>query len=92
MAKTALLRERRGVAFDGVSPMWVKRHSPRKLEFVGDMWLLPVGKQPFCLTVVDKRITNQGIWISLTVGEDTAEAELSRALGVCDAQTKPGKA
>jgi hypothetical protein len=85
-----------GGAFDGVSEMRVRRRSPSKLEFVGEMWILgrrgrgghDIGDttQPFRATAVDKRVTKQGIWIQLWVGEDHAEAELSRALGVCEAE------
>jgi hypothetical protein len=84
---TTLLAEPCGVSFDGVSPMWVKRRSPRKLEFVGDMWILGGrgdATRPFRATAVDKRMTKQGICITLAVGEDKAEAELSTALGGCD--------
>ncbi|SRR5260370_1436841 len=89
MANTLL--SHRGGVFDGVSPLWSKRRSPRKVEFIGDMWILN-GRgradttEPFRATAVDKRITKQGIWIALSVGEDKAEAELSTALGACDVQ------
>jgi hypothetical protein len=88
MANTLL--PHRGGAFDGVSPMWVKRRSPRKLEFIGDMHVLgghhvkPL--EPLRATAVDKRITKQGIWIQLWISDDHAEAELSKALGVCEAE------
>jgi hypothetical protein len=79
----------RGGAFDGVSPLWTKRRSPRKLEFIGDMHVLGHHAKPvesFRGTAVDKRITKQGIWIQLWIGEEHAEAELSKALGVCEAE------
>lgn len=83
---TTMLAPRSGLSFDGVSPLRSKRRSPRKIEFLGDMWLLPSGTKPFGAAALDKRITKQGIWITLSVGEDKAEAELSTALGVCDDQ------
>jgi hypothetical protein len=79
----------RGGAFDGVSPLWTKRRSPRKLEFIGDMHVLGHHAKPvesFRAKAVDKRITKQRIWLQLWVGEDHAEAELSKALGICEAE------
>jgi hypothetical protein len=87
MANTLL--SHRGGVFDGVSPLWVKRLSPRKIEFFGDMHVIGSQAKPvelFRATVVDKRITKQGIWIKLRISDDQAEAELSRALGVCEAE------
>ncbi|SRR6266404_6208690 len=87
MANTLL--SHRGGVFDGVSPLWSKRRSPRKIEFIGDMHVLGDQAKPvesFRATVIDKRITKQGIWIKLWVGDDQAEAELSKALGVCEAE------
>ena len=84
-----LLSERCGISFDGVSPLRAKRRSPRKLDFTGDMWILGgrgESKRSFRATAVDKRITKQGIWITLSVGYDKAEAELSTALGVCETE------
>ena len=67
-------------AFDGVSPLRTKRRSPRKVEFIGDMWILGGpgrgdATESFRATAADKRITKQGIWIQLSVGNDKAEAE-----------------
>jgi hypothetical protein len=68
--------------FDGVVELRAQVKSPRKVEFRGEMW---VGndrnqwKEPFRATATDKRITKQGIWITLVVGSDRAEAELSSA-------------
>ena len=60
-----ILSEGRG-PFDGVSPLWSKRRSDRKIEFIGEMWMLGGvsrgdTKEPFRATAVDKRITKQGI-------------------------------
>jgi hypothetical protein len=74
---------RSGCYFDGVVGMTLIMGPPRKIELRGEMW---VGRdqsqwtEPFSTTVVDKRSTKQGIWITISIGEDRAEGELTAAL------------
>ena len=78
------LSARRGCYFDGVVGMISTVRSTRKVEFVGEMWVGRDGNQwtePFYATVVDKRSTKQGIWITISVGDDKMEADLSFAFG-----------
>jgi hypothetical protein len=68
--------------FDGVVGLRAQVKSPRKVEFQGEMWVgsdREQWKEPFRATAVDKRMTKQGICITLAVGSDRAEAELSSA-------------
>ena len=71
--------------YDGVVPLEARVRKLRQVEFTGEMW---VGnsdkpsrqwKEKFRATVTGKRLTKQGIWLVLEIGDDRAEAELSRA-------------
>lgn len=77
------VESRRNQYFDGPGDLTVLRMSRCKVRFTGEMW---VGKdsqqwtEPFWCTVVDKRITKQGFWIQVQVGEDRGEGESVQAL------------
>ena len=70
------------VYFDGVINLSAKIRKFRQVEFDGKMWIGKDNKQwlePFSAIVTDKRITKQGVWLKIIVGEDQAEDELSNA-------------
>ena len=63
----AIVRKSRQIVFEG--KMWTAKD-------VGNQWL-----EPFRATVTDKRITKQGIWVKIQVGEYFGEGELFETLG-----------
>ena len=76
---------RKSCYFDGVVDLTSTIKTSRKVEFNGEMW---VGQdraqwtEPFRATATDKRLTKQGIWITVWIGADRAEGELSTAFGL----------
>lgn len=80
----AELPERKGVYFDGVVPLSSAVRKSRQVVFTGKMWIGEDDRQwqeDFRATVTDKRITKQGVWITLCIGSDKAEGKLSAAFG-----------
>lgn len=79
--------ERKDVYFDGAVNIISTLRKPRQAEFRGEMW---VGgnqiqwKELFRAIVTDKRITKQGIWITIWVGSDKAEGDLFAAFGIAE--------
>ena len=79
--------ERECHCYDGVAPLEGHVRKARQIEFTGEMWVMSQekgkfsGKQDFRATVTDKRITKQGIWIVLKIGEDRVEGNLDDAFG-----------
>ncbi len=69
--------------YDGVVDLTAKVRKLRQIEFTGEMWVGDIGdgrkqwKENFRARVTDKRSTKQGIWITLWLGADEAEGELS---------------
>ena len=65
------------VWFDGAVDLTVKPRKKRQMIFSGKMWTAKdSGKQwleDFEAIVTDKRITKQGLWIKIRVGEFVAE-------------------
>lgn len=70
------------VYFDGATGLSAKIRKARQIEFIGKMWVGNHNKQwlePFSAMVTDKRITKQGIWFNIRVGEAENEGNLSAA-------------
>ena len=70
------------VYFDGATGLSAKIRKARQIEFAGKMWVGGNKTQwlePFSAMVTDKRITKQGIWFKIRVGDDEAEGNLSEA-------------
>ena len=71
--------------YDGVTGLRARIRKPRQVEFSGGMYVMSEdkgkypGKEDFRATVTDKRITKQGIWIVLQIGEDRVEGNLADA-------------
>lgn len=73
--------------FDGVTGLYTKITNLKQIEFIGQMWIGRNEKQwlePFSALVTDKRLTKQGIWVKIRVGEDEAEGSLSEAFYLPD--------
>ena len=72
--------------YDGVANLTARVRKTRQVEFNGEIWVADDGggmwKEDFRARVTDKRLTNQGIWITLWVGSSRAEAEVSDAFGL----------
>jgi hypothetical protein len=72
--------------FEGLSYLTSKIRKSRQIVFEGNIvaeedygeWNDRI--EPFNAIVTDKRITKQGIWIKIWVGEYVGEGELSEAL------------
>lgn len=69
--------------YDGVNNLEASRRKPRQIVFSGEMWVGDSGgrsqwTEPFEACVTDKRITQQGIWISMQIGDYHAEADLTQ--------------
>jgi hypothetical protein len=70
---------RKGQYFDGVVGLVATVKTPRKAEFVGEMWVGANRDQwteAFRATVTDKRTAKQGILIAIQVGADRADCEI----------------
>ena len=68
--------------FDGVTGLHTKIRKSRQVEFLGKMWVGGNKTQrleSFSALVTDKRVTKQGVWVKIQVGEDEAEGNLSGA-------------
>ena len=72
--------------FDGAVNLSARLRKPRQIRFDGKMWLLRdknhVGDwfESFEATGTDKRITKQGLWINIRVGEYIGEGDLLEIL------------
>lgn len=78
------------LTFDGATGLTAKIRKSRQVVFQGKMWILDIEKgnkwkdslEPFEAIFTDKRITKQGVWIKIRVGEYVGEGELSEKLEV----------
>ncbi len=78
------------LTFDGVTGLTSKIRKSHQIVFEGKMWIMNIEKgnkwkdwlEPFGAIVTDKRITKQGVWIKIWVGEYLGEGELSEIFGV----------
>lgn len=73
--------------FDGEANLSSTRRKPRQIEFTGEMWILGDKgdyKEPLRVRVTDKRITKQGILITIWIGSDKAEGDLETAFGLVE--------
>jgi hypothetical protein len=85
---------RTGHYFDGAVGVVLTVKTSRKVEFQGEMWVGGDGTQwtePFKTTVTDRSSTEQGIWVTITVGSDRGEGQLFSAFGVAQ-EAEPGTA
>ena len=80
--------ERECHCYDGVAPLEAHVRKARQIEFTGEMGIMDnnnlphrMWKEDFRATVTDKRLTKQGIWIVLQIGENRAEGNLAKAFG-----------
>ncbi len=71
--------------YDGLASLEAHIRKARQVEFVGEIWVGDDNhkqwKETLRATVTDKRITKQGIWIVLQIGDNRAEGELAKAFG-----------
>ncbi len=71
--------------YDGVEGLTASVRKSRQIEFTGQMWVddkKTQRKEDFRATVTDKRVTKQGIWITVWIGTDRAEGEMLAAFGI----------
>lgn len=76
------------------SPNGGRAKSARKVEFDGAMWGGDQNRQwtdPFRASMVDKTCTKQGIWVTIRVGDEQGEGELTETFrpwktGACETQ------
>lgn len=76
--------DRKRCWYDGVDNLTASVRKACQVEFNGAMWVgddRTQWKEDFRARVTDKRVTNQGIWITLWIGSDKAEGDLSTAFG-----------
>ncbi len=82
------LPSRQGQYFDGVVHLVAAVRKARQVAFRGDMWVGDNRRnqwtEPFQATVTDKRITEQGLWITISVGGDRAEGEIVTVFGLAE--------
>jgi hypothetical protein len=80
IAGVLLSVQRPGHWYDGVVNPQLRRRKRRQIEFFGDMWVGDDSRsqwtEPFRAVVTDKRVTKEGVWISIRIGEYAAEADL----------------
>lgn len=73
------------IYYDGLASLETHVRKARQVEFTGEIWVGDDNrrqwKEALRATVTDKRITKQGIWIVLQIGENRAEGELADAFG-----------
>ena len=75
------------VWYDGLASLEAHIRKPRQVEFVGEIWVSDDNgkgkqwKEALRATVTDKRVTKQGIWIVLQIGENRSEGNLAKAFG-----------
>jgi hypothetical protein len=66
--------------YDGAVGLSLKTGKQRQIIFDGKMWTAKDAQkqwlEPFGAIITDKRITKQGIWIKIWVGEYYGEGEL----------------
>ena len=77
--------ERKFHYFDGVVNLNAMPRKSHQIEFTGEMWVgddRTQWKENFRARVTDKKVTKQGIWITVCVGLNKAEGELSTAFGL----------
>ena len=70
--------------YDGLASLEAHVRKARQIEFVGEIWVGDDHKQwkeNLRATVTDKRLTKQGIWIVLQIGDNRAEGDLAKAFG-----------
>ena len=68
--------------FDGATGLYTKIRKSKQVEFVGKMWIIGNKTdrlETLIARVTDKRMTKQGIWIKIQVGDEVAESDLSEA-------------
>ena len=75
---------RKGYWYDGVTEMRVSKRKQRQLEIKGQMWVAQDSnrqwQEPLFARVTDKRITKQGVWLKVKIGEYEADGELRDVL------------
>lgn len=79
--------ERKLCWYDGVDGLNARVRKLCQVEFNGEMWVgddRTQWKEEFRARVTDKQVTKQGIWITLWIGSDRAEGELSTAFGITE--------
>ena len=79
------IRQNSFLYFDGVVDLNVTKRKPRQIEFTGQMWIgegRSQWKEDFRATVIDKRVTNQGICVALKIGDFEAVGELTTAFAI----------
>jgi hypothetical protein len=66
--------------YDGVIEMQVSKRKQRQLEIKGRMWVADYSNkqwlEPFCARITDKRLTKQGVWLKVKIGEYEAQGNL----------------
>jgi hypothetical protein len=82
---------RPGFWYDGVSGMETSRRKPRQFRITGEMWVAEGGKtdqwlESFEALCTDKRLTKEGIWIQMRIGEYEAECDLFDLIAPQDLQ------
>ena len=64
--------------------MQISKRKQRQLEITGQMWVADNSKkqwqEPFFARVTDKRLTKQGMWLRVKIGEYEVEGELCNVL------------
>lgn len=71
------------LTFDGATGLTSRIRKKRQIVFEGKMWVVKDGNgwnewlEAFGAIVTDKRITKQGIWIKIWVGDYVGEGNLS---------------
>ncbi len=73
------------LTFDGAVNLSAKIRKSRQIIFEGKMWILGDKNtgdwlESFEATVTDKRITKQGLWIKIRVGEYEDEGDVLEIL------------
>lgn len=70
--------------YDGAISLSAEIRKPRQIVFEGKMWTAKDAQKqwlkPFGAIVTDKRVTKQGIWIKIWVGNYVAEGDLAKIL------------
>ncbi|GAA5484772.1 hypothetical protein [Haloferula sargassicola] len=65
---------------DGLHGPECRRRKSKQIEFTGEMWIGDDSgdqwTEPFWARITDKRLTREGIWIQMEVGEFSAEGDL----------------
>jgi hypothetical protein len=79
--------ERKFCWYDGVDGLTASVRKSLQVEFKGEMWVgdeKTQWEEDFRARVTDKRLTKQGLWITIWVGPDKAEGELLSAFGITE--------